>query len=153
MRTLTAYTTPPQKERKAVQEAREAGLRAYVPTEKKTYRAGRAGKTIKRRVPIAPGYVFADGKPYEAKHIRTKVGTVERNALARLYPRRDRGHMLAQPFEPKDHVEVIAGAFMGFKGTVIKQNRRRGWDVEIKMLGGNRIVAFGTEYLRKLEPG
>lgn len=151
MRTLNAYTVPPQKERKAVQEAREAGLRAYVPTEKKTYRG--AKKTVTRRVPVAPGYVFAEGKPYEAKHIRNRVGAVERTAIARLYPRRDVGHIPEVPFKAKDRVEVTDGPFMGFKGVVVKQNRRRGWDVEIPLLGGKRIVTFAADYLRKYEPG
>jgi len=31
--TLIAYRTPPQMERKAAQEAREAGHRAYLPRE------------------------------------------------------------------------------------------------------------------------
>jgi transcription antitermination factor NusG len=152
MRTLTAYTTPPQKERKAVQEAREAGLRAYVPTEKKTYRGLK--RTVTRRVPIAPGYVFAEGKPYEAKHIRTKVGTVERNALARLYPRRDRGHRFpVLPFEAGDRVTIQRGPFAQFIGTIIGHAGKRGWMVEVRMFGREMEVAVATDYMRKHDPG
>lgn len=152
MRTLNAYTVPPQKERKAVQEAREAGLRAYVPTEKKTYRGGK--KTVTRRVPVAPGYVFAEGKPYEAKHIRNRVGAVDRTAIARLYPRRDVGHKLpALPFEPGDRVTIQRGPFAQFIGTIIGQAGKRGWMVDVKLFGRMIEVAVATHYMRKHEPG
>jgi transcription antitermination factor NusG len=150
MRTLNAYTVPPQKERKAVQEAREAGLRAYVPTEKKTYRHGQ--KTIKRRDPVAPGYVFAEGKPYEAKHIRSRVGAVERTAIARLYPRRDVGHMPPDPFKAGDQVVVQCGAFASLSGTVVAKCRR-GWLVDVLLFGRLSRVSIATHNMRKHDPG
>jgi len=150
MRTLNAYMTCPQKERKAVKEAREAGLRAYVPTEKKTYRIGQ--KTIKRRVPVAPGYVFAEGKPYEAKHIRTRVGAVERTAIARLYPRRDVGHMPPDPFKAGDSVVISCGTFASLPGTVIEKCRR-GWLVDVQLFGRLSRVSIAPHNLRKHDPG
>lgn len=150
MRTLTAYTTPPQKERKAVKEAREAGLRAYVPTEQKSYRVG--SKTVRRRVPVAPGYVFAEGKPYEAKHIRTRIGTLERSALAKLYPRRDVGHKPPDPFKPGDEVRIEKGKFASFPGFVVDKCRR-GWLVDVSLFGRLCRVSMATESMRKHDPG
>lgn len=151
MRTLNAYTVPPQKERKAVQEAREAGLRAYVPTEKKTYRG--AKRTVTRRVPVAPGYVFAEGKPYEAKHIRNRVGTVERTAIAKLYPRRDVGHMPTDPFKPGDPVVIQRGPWASLYGEIVEKRGRRGWWVDVKMFGTVTRTTLAAHYMRKHEPG
>jgi len=150
MRTLNAYTVPPQKERKAVQEAREAGLRAYVPTEKKTYRG--AKRTVTRRVPVAPGYVFAEDKPYEAKHIRARVGTVDRTAVAKLYPRRDVGHMPPDPFKPGEKVSIQTGKFASFNGVIVAKCRR-GWLVDVSIFGRQCRVSMATHGLRKHEPG
>lgn len=152
--TLIAYRTPPMMERKAATEARQAGHRAYVPTELKAYKIGSTGKTAKRRVPVAPGYVFADGKPCEAKHIKGRIGSVPRSELARIYPRRDRGNVApVAPFAPEDRVAIQRGPFAKFVGTVLENAGKRGWKVEVTFFGRPIEVVVATAYMRKHDPG
>lgn len=84
--TITAYRTPPMKEHKAAKECRQAKIKAHVPTEPRSYRTA-SGKTITRRVPTVPGYVFAAGKPFESKHVRESIGSCDRAEVRRLYQR------------------------------------------------------------------
>jgi transcription antitermination factor NusG len=151
MTTITAYRTPPQQERKAAQEARDAGYRAYVPTEKVKHRTA-LGKTISRRRPVAPGYVFANGKPAEAEHIRARIGNASRVEVARLYPRRMR-QTVADAFAPGDTVIVDRGPFAALTGTVVGKNGRRGYVVDVQMFGRTLRTPVASDCMRKHDPG
>lgn len=151
MTTITAYRTPPQQERKAAQEARDAGYRAYVPTEQVKHKTA-SGKTISRRRPVAPGYVFAAGKPAEAEHIRARVGTASRVEVARLYPRRTR-QPVADAFAPGDAVTVDRGHFAALHGTVVEKRGRRGYVVDVVMFGRTLRTTIAGDCMRKHDPG
>lgn len=139
MTTLTAFKVPPQQEFKAAKELRQAGHRAYLPTE-------RQGK---RKAPVARGYIFATGKPSEAKHVRQRIGDLPRASLIRLYPRRDRGHEALEPFKAGDRVEIKVGTFASMTGHLIKKRGRRQWLVSI----GDRQVCAQTTSLIRIDPG
>ena len=143
MSQLSAYRVPPLHEFKAKRELREAGSRAYLPVE-----------TIKKRKqPVARGYIFTDHKPHDAKHVRGKVGSFDRVELIRLYPRRDRGHVLPDPFAPGDSVLVQRGPFAALNGTVIEKRGKRGWFVDVAIFGKLSRVTVATHYMRKHDPG
>lgn len=143
MSTITVYRVPPQQEFKAARELRQAGFRAYLPVE-----------TVKRRrQPVARGYIAADGKPSEAKHVRKRVGEVERVELAKLYPRRDRGHekQEAKPFAVGDRVEIKVGPFASMTGLLAKKRGRRQWLVDVGCNTGR--VSVQTTSLIRIDPG
>lgn len=133
MRTLNAYTVPPQKERKAVKELREAGVKAYVPTEPRVYK-GPAGRTVRRRVPTLPGYVCADRKPYDAEHVRAKIGTVARTEIARLYVRSSKTQR-KHAFASGERVIIKRGNFADIPGTIIEVHRSGHYVVGVDMFG------------------
>lgn len=141
--TLTAYRVPPLMEFKAAKELRNAGHKAYLPTE-------RQGK---RKAPVARGYIFATGKPAEAKHVRQRIGEVDRVQLIRLYPRRDVGHAPVSPFSPGDRVEIKVGHFASMTGTLIKKRGRRQWLVDIRNGVNSRQVCAQTTSLIRIDPG
>ena len=118
--TLIAYRTPPQMERKAAAEAREAGHRAYLPRE--------ASQTAKgtRRVPTARGYVFCTGRPAEAEHIKNAIGPVSRSELPRLYIRTSKTQR-RHAFGPGDKVVSASG----YPGTVRRVHGSGRYDVEV----------------------
>lgn len=139
MTTLSAYRVPPLQEFRAAKELRQAGHRSYLPTE-------RHGK---RKAPVARGYIFATGKPAEAKHVRQRIGDLPRASLIRLYPRRDRGHEAPEPFKVGDHVEIKVGHFASMTGTLTRKRGRRQWLVSI----GDRQVCAQTTSLIRIDPG
>lgn len=140
MTRLTAYRVPPQQEFKAARELRENGCRAYLPTE----------VVRKRKSPVARGYVFADRKPREAKHVRSRVGEVERVDLIRLYPRRDRGHEPPSAvLNVGDKVEIKIGPFASVTGTLARLHGRRRWMVDL----GSRVVSARVDALIRIDPG
>ena len=140
MTTITVYRVPPLQEFKAAREMRQAGFKAYLPTEK-----------IKgRRHPIARGYISGTGKPYEAKHVRNAIGQASKADLIRLYPRRDRGHEPAQPqWAAGDAVEIKVGPFASMTGTLVKKRGRRQWLVDV----GDRQVTAQVHTLIRIDPG
>ncbi len=151
MPTITAYRTPPQQETKAAQEARAAGHRAYVPTERVTVKTA-SGKKSTRRRPVAPGYVFAEGKPYEAKHIRAAIGLTSRVEIARLYARRQRPQT-QDPFMPGDAIVVDRGHFTSLPGVVVEKRGRRGYVVDVVMFGRTLRTTIASDCMRKHDPG
>ena len=151
MTTLPSYRTPPQQERKAAKEARASGHKAYLPTEPKTYRTA-LGKWIKRRVPTAPGYLFATGKPYDAKHIRTAVGRVSPDELRNLYVRSSvtqRRHA----FEIGDQVSIRRGAQASLTGTIRRIHTAHWYDVAVSLFGKVHIAKLKEGDLQRLHPG
>jgi hypothetical protein len=92
MDTLSAYRVPPMMERKAAQELREAGSRAYLPRD----------RNDPRRSPIARGYVFTNYKPAFAKHVRSKVGDCSRAEVLRICTKLRRQERNDNPFKPGD---------------------------------------------------
>lgn len=141
--TITAFRVPPQQEFKAAKELRDNGHRAYLPTE-------RQGK---RKAPVARGYIFATGKPPEAKHVRQRIGDLPRASLIRLYPRRDRGHEAPDPFKVGDRVrlkyEVPGEGRPLLNGVLLKKRGRRQWLVDIS---GRQVCAQTTSLIR-IDPG
>lgn len=140
---IIAYRVAPQCERKAARELRENGRRAYLPLE----------VVGKRKAPVARGYIFAETKPHDAKHVLSKVGDVNRAELIRLYPRRDRGHVAQDPFGEGDNVEIMRGPFTAFKGVVVSKRGKRGWIVDVSIFGRMSRCTVATHYMRKHDPG
>lgn len=144
--TLIAYRTPPQMERKAAQEAREAGHRAYLPREARETKAGA------RRVPTARGYVFAEGKPADAEHIRTAIGPVSRSELRRLYIRTS-ATQRRHTYAPGDAVSIKRGPHTSVTGTVVEIHRAHWYDVRVTMLGKSHVVKLRESDLVRMHPG
>lgn len=154
--TLIAYRTPPQMERKAAQEAREAGIKAYVPIELVQTREhnGRFGKG-KRRVPTARGYVFAESKPADAEHIRNAIGPVPRQELLRLYVRSSKTQR-KHKFSPGDQVSVKGlkrGRDEDLEATVTEVIRVGWYKVRVAMFGKGHEIKIKESDLAILHPG
>lgn len=144
--TLIAYRTPPQMERKALQEAREAGHRAYLPREPRQTTNGI------RRVPTARGYVFAEGKPADAEHIKGAIGPVSRAELRRLYIRTS-ATQRKHTYAPGDAVSIKRGPHTSLQGTVVKIHRAHWYDVRVTLLGKSHVVKLRESDLIRLHPG
>ena len=144
--TLIAYRTPPQMERRAAQEAREAGHRAYLPREP------RDTKTGSRRVPTARGYVFCTGRPAEAEHIKNAIGPVSRSELRRLYVRTS-ATQRRHTYAPGDVVSIKRGPHTSVTGTVVEIHRAHWYDVRVSMLGKSHVVKLRESDLVRLHPG
>lgn len=137
--TLIAYRTPPQMERKAAQEAREAGHRAYLPREARTTKMGA------RNVPTARGYVFAEGKPTDAEHIKNAIGPVSRTELRRLYVRTSKTQR-RHAFAIGDKVLVGAADLPAEVAGII----RNGWyEVAVMMMGKRCITKVAEQHIRR----
>lgn len=144
--TLIAYRTPPQMEHKAAQEARDAGHRAYLPREPKTTAKG------VRRVPTARGYVFAEGKPADAEHIKGAIGPVSRTELRRLYIRtsktqRRHTYAVGQP------VMVKRGRDVDLAATVVEIIRVGWYRVRVSMFGKTHDIKIRESDLAAMHPG
>jgi len=140
--TLIAYRTPPQMERKAAAEAREAGHRAYLPSEARTTKMGT------RRFPTARGYVFAEGKPPEAEHIKNAIGPVSRSELRRLYVRTSKTQR-KHAFAPGD--KVISAS--GYPGTIRRVHGSERYDVEVIIAHKPCVVKMKESDLTRQHPG
>jgi transcription antitermination factor NusG len=150
-RTLNAYRTPPQKERKAAAELREAGIRAYVPTERITYKVGT--RTVTRRVPVARGYVFGEGKPYDAEHVREKIpGHADRDGVRRLYVLTS-ATQRRRAFQPGDAVIIKRGRYAELPGTIADVNRGHFYDVRVVMFAKTHTVKLRESDLARAHPG
>lgn len=148
--TLIAYRTPPQMERKAAQEAREAGHKAYVPTELEQAREhnGRFRRG-KRRVPTARGYVFCEGKPADAEHIRNAIGPVSRTELRRLYIRTS-ATQRRHTYAPGDAVSIKRGVHVTLNGTIAEIYTGHWYGVAVTMLGRTHVVKLRESDLARL---
>lgn len=144
--TLIAYRTPPQMERKAAQEAREAGHRAYLPREARETKAGA------RRVPTARGYVFAEGKPADAEHIRNAIGPVSRTELRRLYIRTSKTQR-KHAFAPGDAVSVKRGRDADLSATVVEVIRSGWYLVRVAMFGKSHDIKIRESDIARMHPG
>lgn len=139
--TLIAYRTPPQMERKAAKEAREAGHRAYLPREARETKAGA------RRVPTARGYLFAEGKPADAEHIRNAIGPVSRSELRRLYIRTSKSQR-KHAFATGDKVVSASG----YPGTVRRVHGSGRYDVEVVIAHKPCVVKMKESDLTRAHP-
>jgi len=144
--TLIAYRTPPQMERKAAAEAREAGHRAYLP------RVARTTKTGARRVPTARGYVFAEGKPADAEHIKNAIGPVSRTELRRLYVRTSKTQR-KHAFAPGDQVSVKRGRDVDLAATVVEVIRSGWYLVRVSLFGRTHDIKIKESDLTRMHPG
>ena len=144
--TLIAYRTPPQMERKAAQEAREAGHRAYLPREASTTKTGT------RRVPTARGYVFCEGKPADAEHIRIAIGHVSRTELRRLYIRTSKTQR-KHAFAPGDAVSVKRGRDADLAATVVEVIRSGWYLVRVAMFGKSHEIKIRESDITRMHPG
>jgi transcription antitermination factor NusG len=139
MSRLTAYRVPPQMEFKAARELRENGHRAYVPRD----------LADKRRPPIARGYVFSGGKHAFARHVRSPVGPVPTDQLARLYQLRHSVQEVPVALKAGDRVEIKVGPFASVTGTLARLHGRRRWMVDL----GTRVVSARVDTLIRIDPG
>lgn len=144
--TLIAYRTPPQMERKAAQEAREAGHRAYLPREPRQTAKGL------RRVPTARGYVFAEGKPADAEHIKHAIGPVSRAELRRLYVRTSKTKR-THKFSPGDQVSVKRGRDADLAATVTEIIRAGWYKVRVSMFGKSHEIKIRESDIALMHPG
>jgi ribosomal protein L21E len=157
---LNAYATPPQLERKAAKEIREAGIRAYLPME--TISGGRKlsngqVRPYNRKVPIVRSCVFAEAKPPFAEHVKGRIGPkqgnlgVSRGDIAGLYKT-----ARAREFKPKrvrkfvvgDQISIKVGPLANLSGTVI-EDRGRFYRVAVSMFGKTHTQAFSEIHLEK----
>lgn len=137
---MKVYRTAPQQERKARDEIRRAGIKAYVPLEDRTRKDRRRFKH-----PVAPGYVFADSKPPEAKYVKASIGQIERNSISPLYVRRQSVKQLAKPMLERPLRKgdrVIIAMSTGNKSGLIVQARGRACVVQID--GATHTVSVST---------
>ena len=112
MSTISIYVTPPQKERKAAEECRRARIKAYLPL----------AKVKNRKAPLTPGYVYTEGKPYEAKHLRQRLGSVSRADVSRLWAhcRVRTPSRPENPYKAGDAIVVAAYSYTDTSGNVIE---------------------------------
>lgn len=151
MSTIAIYTTPPQRERKAQEEIRRAGGKAYLPTEERTHKT--QSREVKRRYPIVPGYVFATDKPYDAVYVRAKVGEVDRKGVVQLMltGRVRRLPRLENPFKKGDSVLVPRGKLADDESSIrakVIEVRARTCIIAYDMLGKTHQQAIAYAQLR-----
>lgn len=146
---MKVYRTGPQKERRARAELVRAGIKSLLPLEQRS-RRGRKGKDVTYRVPIAPGYIFADAKPAEATYVRDCVGPVTRSEIAPLY---DRKHLpKSQPSRPerpwRRNDRVTVSLSTGDKTGTIVTVRKGSCGVDLD--GARRTMQVGNKKLTLL---
>lgn len=130
--TITAYRTPPLMERKAMEELRQAGSRAYLPRD----------RNDPRRSPIARGYIFTNYKPAFAKHVRGKVGECQRSEVLRLCPKLRRQDREENPFKPGDT------AFKGELAVKVLSTSGRACLIAFEMIGKTHTQSIHYTQLR-----
>lgn len=141
--TLTVYTTPPQKEHKALDECRRARIKAALPRCK--LRKASFGRVS---APLAPGYVYAEGKPADAKHLRQSIGTVPRAAISKLW-QHARVRQAPRPENPFKPGDTAIRSMLGADITVtIKDVRGRTCIIAYDMLGKTHQQAIAYTQLR-----
>ena len=145
---IAVYQTPPQKERKAVDEIRDAGHKAYCPLMKINRRVShRVKRTIAIYKPIAPGYVMATGKPSEARHVRAKVGATRKADVINLYRATKAKRPPPRPaYAIGDTVTVTVGPYAEITGTITQE---RGRAVIIQPHGTDRTISVSTYHLQR----
>ena len=142
MSLISIYTTPPQRERKALEEIRRNGDRAYLPRVPKQQGA--------RPSPIAPGYVFATGKPSEAVYVKRKVGMVTKDGVRELMLTgrvRKRAPLRVNPFNAGDQVTIAKGHLAEVRAKVI-ETRKQTCIVAYEMCGKTHQQAIPYDVLR-----
>lgn len=147
MSTINIYATTPNREHKAAEECRQARIRAYLPGSKLAKRSfGRA------RAPLTPGYVYAEGKPLEAKHMRslkTKGNTsVSRSEVAKLYAH-CRVRQIVRHENPFSAGDTAIRSMHGADITVrVVETRGRTCIIAYEMLGKTHQQAIAYAQLR-----
>jgi len=138
--TLSAYRVPPMMERKAAQELREAGSRAYLPRD----------RNDPRRSPIARGYVFTNYKPAFAKHVRSKVGDCSRAEVLRICTKLRRQERNDNPFKPGDTASMPSLTLPDGKPMLVKivSTSGRACRIEWTMLGKTHTQSIHYTQLR-----
>lgn len=137
--TLFVYTVPPQQERKAAEECRRARIKAYLPRS--------VIKKAKR--PITPCYIYAEGKPIEAKHVRRRLGTVSRADVSRLqaFARLRPAKRQENPFKRGDIVIRSIGNGVEVTATVLEV-RSRICIIAYEMISKTHQQAIAYDQLR-----
>lgn len=137
--TISIYVTPPQKERKAAEECRRARIKAYLPL----------AKVRNRKAPLTPGYVYAEAKPYDAKHLRQRLGSVPRADVSRLWAhcRVRTPSRPENPYKAGDQVIIAKGSFAEVRAKVI-EIRSRTCIVAFDLLGKTHQQAMTYMQLR-----
>ena len=151
---LTIYTTPPQREKKAQAECRRERIKAYLPLAKVRRRTANR-KEITASKPVAPGYVMAERKPYEAQYLRQAIGPISKPEMSSLYSHaRTRPSKPAQAFKDGDAVRIKVGTFANVIGKIIRHKGRQTYLVEVQMFGKSHPVALHELHMAKqIDPG
>ena len=145
---LYVYRTKSQCEQKAQKELREAGVKAYVPTEKRRW-----GKS-ERRVPTARQYVFTGSlKPHDAEHVGQQIpGVAAPHEMRRLYVRSS-ATQIRHAFAPGDDVSIKRGKYASVPGVVAEIYRGCWYDVRVTLFGRPHVVKLRESDLVRLHPG
>lgn len=152
--TLHVYTTPPQKEHKALEDCHRARIKVALPRAK--LRKAAFGRTSR---PVAVGYIFAESRPPETPFMRVRpdgkpLGNVTKGEVANLWK-----HARIRIYEPKtasfkvgDHIRVKVGPFAEMTGKLAKKRGRRDWTVEMatKSIG---TITVKTDHMVRIDPG
>ena len=147
---LNVFTTPPQCEHKALEECREARIKAALPRSKLRRPAfGRVSK------PLFPGYVYAEAKPAGAEHMRKSLGSVSKAEISKLWAHARVRTIIARlenPYKPGDCVVICKGRFAELRATVT-ETRGRTCIVAYDMLGKTHSQAINYTLLRNPQNG
>ncbi len=147
---LNLYIVPPQQEFRAANELQEKGIGFELLTETVTYQRSGSRKPVERTVPLIRGYLPAEGKPHDAKHLRRSIGTVSRSDLIRCVSNRDRGRVPARAqFQTGDHVKINVGRYADVTGRLV-QNRAKVWVVDVGMPA---TVTVHSKHMIRIDPG
>lgn len=157
---LDAYATAPQMEKKAAQELRDAGIRAYLPME--TVSGSRklsngCTRPFNRRVPIVRSCVFSGGKPPFAEHVKHRIGPkegarqiskVELSGLYKTARQRERRPVRTRKFAVGDSIMIKVGPLASLYGTIV-EDKGRFYRVDVDMFGKTHTQAFSEMHLEK----
>jgi transcription antitermination factor NusG len=154
MMTLTAYSTPPQKERKVRQELEHMGIPTRCPTHTIERRLSHHTKrTVRIEEPVARGYVFTDPRHSYERHTLDRIGVTIRRVGLALASDVDRLEVQPEPettadtFSPGDVVRITDGPFRDHQGT-IDRKRGEGYIVIVNLIAGKPCpIPFAESYL------
>jgi transcription antitermination factor NusG len=134
---LNSYRTQSNQWRKAKQEMARADIRSHVPLEPKDFFIGPTRKRIVRKVPVAPGYIFAGAKPYDAVYVHKNVGPARSQDIAglirvgRVRPNAAR----VKKFAIGEAVKVKRGPLAELAAHIARDRGKGFWDVTVSLFG------------------
>ena len=139
MSTIKVYPIHTRSWRKALEEMRRGGDRAYYP--RYCSQEGRPG--------VYKGYALGTGKPSEAIYVRKSIGVVDRGVAKQMMligRVRQRHHRIENPFTPGDTaIRSMHGADIAVR---IVEARGRTCIIAYDMLGKTHQQAISYTQLR-----